>query len=129
STYVPPERVHPIPVEPPNIHLNPPAPSTPTVTPGYQTANASAPAAVRPPDNSGLYSERGYLKRAGRTVEGKRTYQLESPTGYPLLYVTAQAGLDLEPYLNQYVEVIGPAIYSGMLRANYMTATRVQPLQ
>jgi hypothetical protein len=131
-TYDPPQRIYPMPVEPaapPNVRLNAPAPTAPAVTPTYQTASASAPAPSRPPEGPGVYSERGYLKLSGRNVEGKRTYRLESPTGYPLMYVTAQSGVDLEAYLNHYVEVIGPAIYSGMLRANYMTATRVQPLQ
>jgi hypothetical protein len=129
---VPPGRVYPMPVEPsalPNVHLNPPAPAAPAVTPVYQTTSASAPAAVRQPENAGGYSQSGYLRRAGRAVENKRTYCLESPTGYPLMYVTTQAGLDLEPYLNRNVEVFGPANYNGVLRANYMTATRVQPLQ
>jgi hypothetical protein len=131
TTYVPPERIYPMSAaEPPSIRLNAPAPSTTTVTPSYQIASASAPAATRPPENNGVYSQIGYLRRAGRSVDDKkRTYRLESPTGYPLMYVTPQAGLDLEPYLNRYVEVFGPASYSGLLRANHMWATRVQPLQ
>jgi hypothetical protein len=126
-----PSRIHPIPdtTTPPNVRLNAPAPSAPTVTPAYQTASASAPVSTRPPETPGVYSQSGFLRRAGRAVEGRRTYCLESPTGYPLMYVTAQAGLDLEPYLNRQVELWGPANYNGALRANYMTATRVQPLQ
>jgi hypothetical protein len=130
-TPVPPERVYPMPAAlttAPNVRLNPPAPAT-APAPVYQPISSSSPSSTRPADNSGMYSERGYLKRAGRTVEGRTTYRLESPTGYPLMYVSPQANLNLEPYLNQYIEVIGPAIYSGALRANYMTATRVQPLQ
>jgi hypothetical protein len=131
--YVPPQRVYPMPAEPPappNVRLNPPSATAQAPATGAQPINSSGVASSsRRPDNSGVYSERGYLKIAGRVEEGRRTYRLESPTGYPLMYVTAQPGLELEPYLNQYVEVIGPAIYSGVLRANYMTATRVQPLQ
>lgn len=129
--YTPPGRVYPTPAEPPapspGVRLNPPASTAPVVV--SQTVSVSSAPSPRPPENAGSYSERGYLKRAGRTVEGRTTYRLESPTGYPLYYVTAQPGVNLEAYLNQYVEVSGPAIYHGALRANYMTAARVQPLQ
>src|SRR5262249_42518712 len=46
----------------------------------------------------------GLLRRAGRAIEGQRTYVLESLQGYPMLYVTAQAGLELEPYVDRKVE-------------------------
>lgn len=70
----------------------------------------------------------GRLRRAGRFLENRKTYALESSQGYPLLYVTPYQGIDLEPYLERNVELFGPAIYDGHLRANYMTVVRVQPL-
>ncbi len=129
--YTPTGRVYPTPVDaagpPPNVRLNPPAATAPA--PVYQPVSTSSISPTRQPENSGVYSERGYLKKAGRAVEGRQAYRLESQNGYPLYYVTAQAGVNLESYLNQYVEVFGPAKYDGGLRANYMSVTRVQPLQ
>jgi hypothetical protein len=71
----------------------------------------------------------GQLRRAGFFVDGKQAYVLENTQGRPLLYVTAQAGLNLEPYVNRSVELFGPVIYHGDLRNNYMTATQVNLLQ
>ncbi len=70
----------------------------------------------------------GRLRPAGRMVDGKRSYVLESSQNYPLLYCTPNRGVDLEPFLNQNVQLIGPAIYRGDLYANYMIVVRVQPL-
>jgi hypothetical protein len=68
----------------------------------------------------------GRLRRAGRMLEGRTTYVLESSLGRPLFYVTPEAGVELEPYLNRNVELYGVSIYSGDLRANYMRVERVQ---
>jgi hypothetical protein len=90
------------------------------VAPGWSLQQADA---------SGIRaSGPGRLRRAGRCVEYRRTYVLETGQGIPTLYVTPQDGLDLEPYVNRNVELFGPAIYRGDLRANYMTVVRVQPL-
>jgi hypothetical protein len=70
----------------------------------------------------------GRLRRAGRFLENRRTYVLESSQNYPMLYVTPNTGIDLEPFVDKNVELFGPAIYRGDLRANYMTVVRVQPL-
>jgi hypothetical protein len=71
----------------------------------------------------------GRLRRAGLSLDGRQAYVLESSVqNCPRLYVVPQAGVDLEPYVNQGVELFGPAVYRGDLRANYMTAVRVQPL-
>ncbi len=75
-----------------------------------------------------LSSGPGRLRRAGRMVDGQRGYVLDSIQNYPMLYCTPHTGIDLEAYLNQNVELIGPAIYRGDLRANYMTVVRIQPI-
>lgn len=67
----------------------------------------------------------GRLRRAGFFVDGKQAYVLENSQGRPLLYVTAQAGLNLEPYVNRTVELFGPTVYHGDLRTNYMSAAQV----
>jgi hypothetical protein len=69
----------------------------------------------------------GVLRLAGRCWEGRRTYRLETVQGRPIVYATAEPGVDLEPYLNHKVELYGPTIYSGDLRANYMRVERVRP--
>jgi MraZ protein len=71
----------------------------------------------------------GRLRRAGFFVDGKQAYVLENSQGRPLLYVTAQAGLNLEPYVNRTVDLQGSVIYYAELRSDYMTATTVNLLQ
>lgn len=85
--------------------------------------NRPAPAPVVQPSGPGR------LRRAGFFVDGKQAYVLENSQGRPLLYVTAQAGLNLEPYVNRTVELFGPVIYHGELRTNYMTAAQVNLVQ
>lgn len=70
----------------------------------------------------------GRLQRAGRLVDGKRSYFFQSSQNYPALYCTPNKDLDLEAYLDQNVELIGPAIYRGELRANYMIVVDVKRL-
>jgi len=70
----------------------------------------------------------GRLRPAGRMVDGRRCYVLESNENYPRLYCTPHTGIDLEPYLNQNVELFGPAIYKGDMRVNYVTMVRIQTL-
>src|SRR5205085_5070859 len=70
----------------------------------------------------------GRLRRAGRAVEYQRTYVLEDAQGLPLLYVSPEPGIDLEPYVEHNVELFGHSAYRGDIRAYYMTVSRVQPL-
>jgi hypothetical protein len=119
-------RLYPLPADappPPKVTLAPPSHAA--------TASASTSAFVRPPDPAGqMTAVRGWLRPAGRIWESRKTYVLEPPPGkspsYPRMYVHAQPGVDLEPYVGKYVELSGPAFYSGELRANYMAAAQVQ---
>jgi hypothetical protein len=82
------------------------------------------------PPPPGMYrSGAGSLRRAGRGVDDRVTYVHEALRGTGRLYVTPGPGLDLEPYLNRTVEVYGPVVYRGDLRAYYMTVTYVMPAQ
>jgi hypothetical protein len=82
-----------------------------------------------PLNNNGYYSSGpGYLRRSGRSLDGRPTYTLDSPQGLPLFYVTPGSGQSLEAYVGQHVELQGPAIYRGDIRANYMIAERVVPV-
>jgi hypothetical protein len=95
--------------------MNQPAYNTPDPTHAPDAASSNS-------------SGRGWLHIAGRAVEGRRTYRLENAQGLPLFYVAAQPGVDLESYVNREVELFGPVVYNGLLRANFMTAVRVQPV-
>jgi hypothetical protein len=124
------QRVVPVPIDPgrpaPERPVTPCVPGDPAF-PQAPSQPGNPWATPRSPEGHPS-SGAGVLRRAGRVIEGQRTYVLESLQGYPTLYVTAQTGLDLEPYVNGKVELFGPAIYRGELRANYMIAVRVQLL-
>ena len=114
STFTPsPALTAPTPPAPPSVQL-----STPV---GVLAATTGTPQPM-PPAPSGP----GRLRRAGRMLEGRTTYVLETNLGRPLFYVTPEPGVDLEPFINRTVELYGVSIYSGELRANYMRAEKVQ---
>jgi uncharacterized protein YgiM (DUF1202 family) len=101
--------------------MQPPAPANP------------APATYAPPPvptgPQVRWSDPGFLRRSYLTVDGKPTFVLESSAGTVHLYVTAQAGVNLEPYVNRNVNLYGPMIYYGPVKSNYMVVQQVQPLQ
>jgi hypothetical protein len=117
-------RINPVPTnaygQPLNCQVSACPGSSPA--PSFQTANS--PAATLAPQAVGP----GLLRVAGRMVDYRRAYVLEDSRGQVLMYVTPQAGVDLEGYVNRVVSLYGPMSYRGDLRANYMTATRVTPL-
>jgi hypothetical protein len=101
----------------------------PGTTPDYSAPGAPAVLTARGSPAPNLPSSGpGRLRRAGRTVEYQRTYVLEDAQGLPLLYVSPEPGLDLEPYVEHNVELFGHSAYRGDIRAYYMTVARVQPL-
>jgi hypothetical protein len=107
------------------VALQAPTGCVPCTNSGQPQQSGYAPA---PP--AGMYrSGAGSLRRAGRGVDDRVTYVLESQRGGVRLYVTPGAGLDLEPYLNRTVEIYGTVVYRGDLRAYYMTASIVTPAQ
>ena len=110
----------------PTVRLAPPPGTTPGdyTNPGAPTAALTARGS---PAGNLPSSGPGRLRRAGRTVEYQRTYVLEDAQGLPIVYAAPELGLDLEPYLNQNVELFGHAAYRGEIRAYYMTVSRVQP--
>jgi MraZ protein len=74
-------------------------------------------------------SDPGRLRRAGFFVDGKQAFAFECRSGEEqhgmLLYVTAEPGLNLEPYVNRTVRLMGSVVFHGELRSNYMKATQV----
>jgi hypothetical protein len=94
------------------VGMSAPAPSGPLAGPAPFTINGP-----------------GYLQSAGRsTWEGRRLYRLDTAQGRPIVYATAEPGVELEPFVNRRIELYGPTIYSGDLRANYMRVERVRPI-
>jgi hypothetical protein len=94
---------------------------TPTgsAAPAPQNTTAAYPQPAAP------LSYRGYLRRAGFQVDGQNTYALEDSRGQPLLYVSGQVGVNLEPYRDRLVEVFGPVVYRADIRIYHMTASNV----
>lgn len=115
-------RLHPVPAGSPGTPAAA-APAPQTQQANYAVGRDSA--AVGPV----MLSDPGQLRVAGRGVDGKRTYVLISSQGQLLMYVTAPPGIDLDTYLDHNVRVSGPLVYRMDLRAYYMSAQQVNPLQ
>jgi len=71
----------------------------------------------------------GTLRLAGQNMAGKRAYLLVGSQGEPIAYVTGQPGVNLDPYVNQNVQVTGPLVYRMDVRAYHLTATSVAPIR
>jgi hypothetical protein len=116
------------------------APAAPQVQPAtYQRpAQASAyqspyqpptqPSVASNPAQTMTYS--GYLRRAGRTIEGLQAFALQDSGGQLIAYITAQPGsnADLAAHAGTNVQVTGPTVYRAALVHNHMSATQVTPL-
>jgi hypothetical protein len=102
----------------------PPAVPPPSATNSPRSAPQAAAPVVSPDGYPS--SGPGLLYRSGRKIDDVIAYRLESSLGYPMLYVTARAGVDLESYVGHKVELFGPAVYRGELRGNYMTVVHVR---
>jgi len=104
----------------------PPAPPLPGASSRVRvstTRPASEPDGVR---SSGP----GYLRRAGIRVDGQTTYALENSRGDLLLYVTPEAGVNLETHINRRVELYGMIRNRGDVRgASHMYVGRVIELR
>jgi uncharacterized protein YgiM (DUF1202 family) len=70
----------------------------------------------------------GRLRRAGFYVDNRQAYVLEDNQGRPQVYATAQAGVDLDSFVNRIVTLSGTISYRSDLRTNYMTAVQVKAL-
>ncbi len=103
----------------------------------YPLPGASDPTSLRiPSPTSGVapasaggptWSDVGYLRRAGRSVDNQTHYLLEDSQGRPFMFVTPRQGLNLESYLHTNVRVYGTAVFSDNIRAYVVTATSIEP--
>lgn len=83
--------------------------ATPTSRPSYSAPAPSATNTGPGPWASGtMYtSGPGYLRRVAFLIDNQPTFALEDDRGYPRLYVVAQPGLTLEPFVNRKVNLFG----------------------
>jgi hypothetical protein len=70
----------------------------------------------------------GRLRCSGYRIDGQSSYVLENGWGQVMTYVTPQPGLDLSGYVGKHVDLRGPMVYRGDIRANYMAADYVVPV-
>jgi hypothetical protein len=111
-------------------------PTNPYMTTGRATSqytyapvtNTSQAALASTSSSNCQWSGWGWLRRAPFWVDNKQAYVLENNQGMPRLYVTAQAGVNLESSVNKTVNLYGKMVYRGDLRTNYMTACQLAPL-
>jgi hypothetical protein len=100
----------------------PKPPAAPTAQVNYVPPAATPAAALR---SSGP----GLLRKAYQTDQGRTLYYLQGSDGGLRCYVAPTAGVDLEPFVGQLVEVRGNSlVYRMDLRGNYLPATQVVPL-
>lgn len=69
----------------------------------------------------------GVLRKGGRPMDYQTTYYLEGPNGRPLIYLVGAPGQNLDFFLNQRIEVNGPSMFRGDMRAYVMTVYQIQP--
>lgn len=84
-----------------------------------------------PWSNGSIYtSGPGYLRRVAFLIDNQPTFALEDERGYPRLYVVAQPGLNLEPFVNRRVNLFGAMINrQDMTVRGYMSVKTVHLLR
>jgi hypothetical protein len=101
-------------------------------TPAAPTTGSSA-----PPQSSGVVQAQamsvqqlgpGRLGYSTVWVDGRKTYVLQSQQGQVLAYLAPQAGVDLEHYVDQTIEVLGQVTPRSELRGTFMTVAKVRPM-
>jgi hypothetical protein len=70
----------------------------------------------------------GWLRRSAWWLDGP-TYVLLNSQGQVIAYVTPQPGLNLEPWVNRNVRVLGAVAYRGDIRQYHIRAAHVERLQ
>jgi len=106
--------------------------------PATTTATARQ-VAPPPPLNTGIgnwpagvlmTSGPGTLRRSAFQIDGQPAFVLEDSRGYPRIYVVAQPGLNLEPFVNRSVEMFGPITNrSELTNGGFMTVTKLHLLR
>ncbi len=97
--------------------LGPPIPVTAPVTSGEAR------------DATPRWHGPGRLVRSAIALDGRKTYALEANPGIPIVYVVAGSGVDLDRYVNSYVDVYGVSQTRNGLSRPYVVATAVEPVR
>ena len=72
------------------------------------------------------YDAHGYLNQLARNgINGPETYVLQNENGVITHHVTAPPGVNLRPFMNQRVGIIGNRGFHQQLQLNHVTAERV----
>lgn len=82
-----------------------------------------------PPAAAPAFQSRGpgILRKSSQPVQGQDAYMLDMGRNHPVLYVTAQPGLSLEPYRDRNVILSGPIYYHQGYRKEHLVAAQVTP--
>lgn len=114
-------KVYPLPGEPT------PAPAVRLSAPQGVAASSGASPSASGAAAKEYATPAGWLHVSSRAAEGRKAYTMIADDGRTLLYfVTAQPGVNLDPYVNRRVACFGEAIWSGDLHHNYMRVSRVE---
>lgn len=121
-------RLRPVPAGTPT----PPSPVCPPVAATPPRPPSEARPAVTPPPASGTASVQssgpGRLRASQRLIDGRRSFYLVSGQEQVVMWVTEQAGTNLEPYVDRNVELLGYVQPRGDVRPRYMIVARAIPL-
>jgi len=95
----------------------------------YPPQQTQAVSYAPPPAPSAMQTTNpGWLRRAGFPVDGRQAYVLEDRLGHPLLFVSPQAGVNLEAFIGRNVTLTGTIVYRGDLRNYHITTVQVVPV-
>lgn len=100
-------------------------------TPAYTTARTT-PAGGGPAVEKGTIpfatSGPGYLRKTGFKIDGNAAYVVEDEKGQPRAYAVPAPGLNMMPYLNRRVELIGTYYYRADLGiGGYLAVGQIKP--
>jgi hypothetical protein len=100
----------------PSVPANPtPAPPAPAISASPATSRVASP---------------GWLRRVGVRQQGQPPYYVADAQGKVLFHVAPATGADLEPYVDQKIEITGgPMVFRQDLRSNYMLAVSARRVQ
>jgi hypothetical protein len=103
---------------------------TPTSAPSPPVTGAALPpsSVVQSRAASVQMAGPGRLTRSAYFIDGRPTYILESAQAQGLAYLAPEAGVDLERYVGQNVEVLGQFVPRSDVRGQFMRVVRVMPL-
>jgi hypothetical protein len=104
--------------------------SRPTLLPPVRNDQAVSTAGGLPPsagDGRPAWAGAGTLRSSALVIDGRQAYAFESAPGIVRMYATAAPGLDLKPFVNRKVDLLGTAGTRRDLSRPYIIVTDVNP--